>query len=304
MTSPVAGPVALSSAPWNPSASGGYREIRMPNHSSLSSSLSRISSARLDSISSQLSPLDHAVLRLVARTRLCSGAQLARLLWNEGQPESNARQARRTLSRLTEWRILDRLPRSVGGRRAGSRGFIYSLGPSGVRLLDRETGVRVRRLGVPGDRFIAHVLSCTELVVRMEKSARRGDLDVIEIQGEPECWRGFLSGFGGRVVLRPDLFVRIGVGALEDRWLLECDMATEASGTLLAKLKRYLAYYRSGNEQRDHGIFPRVLWAVPDARRADQIEKVLRQLPAEAGRLFTVCLLDEVIERLAEETRS
>jgi hypothetical protein len=269
----------------------------------LQSSVSRISSARLDSISSDLTPTQHAVLRWVAQTRLCSGAQLERLYWHEGQPESRARQARRTLKQLTEWRILDRQPRSVGGQRAGSRGYIYSLGPAGARLLDRESGVRVRRLGVPGDRFVAHVLSCTELVVRMEV-ARRSGLDVIEAQGEPGCWRSFVGAFGARQVCKPDLFVRIGVGALEDRWFVEVDLATEASGTLTAKFKRYLAHYRSGREQHAHGIYPRVLWAVPHDRRAAQVGEVLRRQPVEAQRLFTVCLLDEVVERLGAEASS
>jgi hypothetical protein len=302
--SPLACPVALSSPPWDLASRGGFKEIRTPNHLPLQSSVSRISSVRLDHIASQLSPIHRAVLELVARTRLCSGAQLERLFWTGGDPASRARQARRTLRQLTEWRILDRQPRSVGGRRAGSRGFIYSLGPAGVRLLDRESSVRVRRLGVPGDRFIAHVLSCTELVVRMEEAARRGDLDVIEIQGEPECWRSFLGAFGARLVLRPDLFVRIGAGALEDRWFVEVDLATEASGTLTAKFKRYLAHYRSGREQHDHGIYPRVLWAVPHDRRAAQVEEVLRRLPAEAQRLVTVCRLDEVVQRLGAEASS
>jgi hypothetical protein len=230
---------------------------------------------------------------------------LERLFWSKGELESRARQARRALRRLAEWRILDRQPRSVGGRRAGSRGYIYSLGPAGVRLLDRESGVRVRCLGVPGDRFVAHVLSCTELVVRMEEAARRGDLELIEApQTEPECWRSFLAGFGGRVVLRPDLFVRIGAGTLEDRWFVEVDMATEASGTLTAKFKRYLAHYRSGREQHEHGIYPRVLWAVPHGRRAAQVGEVLRRQPVEAQRLLSVCLLDEVVQRLSEEARS
>lgn len=303
MSSPLARPVALSHAPWNPRAGGGYREIRTTNLSSLTSSLPRISSSRLTFISSQLTPLDQEVLLLVARTRLCSGAQLERLFWNEGEASSQARVARRALSRLTEWRILDRLPRSVGGRRAGSRGFIYSLGPAGVRLLARKTGMHARRTVTPGDRYIAHVLSCTELVVQMEE-ARRGDLDLIEYQGEPECWRGFLTGFGRRVILKPDLFVRIGAGALEDRWFLEVDLATEASGTLLAKMKRYLAHYRSGSEQREHGTYPHVLWAVPDERRIGQVAGALRRMPAEAERLFTVRLLDEVIGRLAEEASS
>lgn len=302
MISPVAGPVALSSAPWNPGPGGDSEQIRTPNHSSSSSS--RISCARLNSIASRLTPTDRAVLGLVAQTRLCSGAQLQRLFWNHGQPDSDSRQARKTLRRLTAWRILDRQPRSVGGRRAGSRGFIYSLGPSGVRVLARESGVRVSRLATPGDRYVTHVLSCTELVVRMREAARRGDLDVIEIQGEPQCWRSFLAGFGARVVLKPDLFVRVGVGALEDRWMIEVDLATEARGTLTAKFKRYLAHYRGGSQQREHGVYPRVLWAVPTQRRARQVQEVLQPLPAEVRRLVTICLLDEVVERLSAEANS
>jgi Replication-relaxation len=304
MTSPLACPVALSSPPWNLASRGGYREIRTPNHLPLQSAVSRISSARLDSISSQLSPTGHAVLGFVARTRLCSGAQLERLFWTEGEPDSRARQARRALRRLADWRILDRQPRAIGGRRAGSRGYIYSLGPAGVRLLDRESGGRVRRLGVPGDRFVAHVLSCTELMVRVQEAARRGDLDVIEIHSEPECWRSFPSSFGARQVCKPDLFARIGAGTLEDRWFVEVDMATEASGTLTAKFKRYLAHYRSGREQHAHGIYPRVLWAVPHGRRAVQVGEVLRRQPVETQRLFTVCLLDEVMERMSAEASS
>src|ERR1041385_710078 len=101
--SPVAGPLALSQAPWNPGNGGHFGEIRTPNHSSSPSS--RISSARLASIASHLTPTDHAVLDVVARTRLCSGAQLERLFWSQGEPGSRARKARRSLRRLTGWRI-------------------------------------------------------------------------------------------------------------------------------------------------------------------------------------------------------
>ncbi len=138
----------------------------------------------------------------------------------------------------------------------------------------------------------------------MEEAARRGELDIIEVQSEPDCWREFLGGFGGRLTLTPDLFVRVGVGALEDRWQIEVDLATEASGTLLTKLNRYLAHYRSGSEQHHHGVYPRVLWGVPDAHRLEQVREVLRRLPTEAGRLFTVCVLDEVVAHLAMEARS
>jgi hypothetical protein len=141
---PVACPLASSSTPRKAAPGGDLREIRTPKDLSYQVPLSlshqvpvsRISSPRLDHIISQLTPREKAVVALVARARLCSGAQLERLFWHDGAPASGARQARRTLSRLTAWRLLDRLPRMIGGRRAGSRGFIYTLGPSGVRLLE------------------------------------------------------------------------------------------------------------------------------------------------------------------------
>jgi hypothetical protein len=132
---------------------------------------------------------------------------------------------------------------------------------------------------------------------------RAGTLEVIEVQSEPHCWRGFISGFGRRVILKPDLFVRVGVGALEDRWFIEIDLATEASGTLAAKVRRYLAHFRSGSEQHTAGTYPRVLWAVPDTRRRTQLEAVLKGLPEGARRLFAVCLMEDVVQRLAEEAR-
>ncbi|HTZ86657.1 MAG TPA: replication-relaxation family protein [Solirubrobacteraceae bacterium] len=243
------------------------------------------------------------MLDVVARTRLCSGAQLERLFWNEGSPASRSRLARRALKRLTDWRILDRQSRVIGGQRAGSRGYVYSLGPAGVRLLARETGVRVRRPITPGERYVRHVLACTELVVQLGEADRTGTLEVIEVQSEPHCWRGFISGFGRRVILKPDLFVRVGVGALEDRWFIEIDLATEASGTLSAKARRYLAHFRSGSEQRTAGTYPRVLWVVPDSRRQTQLEAVLQGLPEGAHRLFAVCLSAETIQLLAAEAR-
>jgi hypothetical protein len=154
---------------------------------------------------------------------------------------------------------------------------------------------------VPGDQFVAHTLAATGLVVRLHEADRAGTLDLIEVQTEPSCWRGFLGPMGARLTLRPDLFARLGVGALEDRWMVELDLATEATGALLTKFKRYQAHRLAGNEQREHGIYPRVLWAVPDQRRIQQVEAVLDQLPAETRRLFDVCRLDEAVPHLAAE---
>jgi hypothetical protein len=301
---PFARPLALSSVPRKAAPGADFAELRTPKDSSSRVFLSRISSAHLDHIAFQLTPTDQAVLGFVTRTRLCSGAQLERMYWHGGEPDSRGRQARRALGQLAAWRILDRLPRTIGGRRAGSRGFLYSLGPSGVRLLARENSFYVRRLSAPGDRFVSHVLACTELVVRLHEAERAGALDLIEVQSEPTCWRPFLGPFASRRVVKPDLFVRVGAGTLEDRWMIEVDLATEATGALLRKTQRYLEHYRSGNEQRHHGVYPCVLWLVPDARRAEQIKEVMRRLPVEAGRLFTVCRFEDAIGLLATEARS
>jgi hypothetical protein len=307
MSGPLAGPLASSRKAREAAPQAGFSEIRTPKLSSSKDSLFRISSARLDLIISLLTPTEHSVLELVERTRLCSGAHLERLFWHEGTPASRARQARRVLSQLADWRILDRLPRQVGGRRAGSRGFVYCLGPSGARLIARERGTRPRHLDAPGDRYVAHILAATEQVVRLHEADRRGGLELIEVQSEPGCWRSFSGPFGARRVLKPDLFVRVAAGTdarYEDRWAVEIDMATEARGTLHAKCQRYVEHYRSGSEQHAHGTYPRVVWASTTQRRAEQISEMIEHLPEDASRLFTVCLQDELVALLARKARS
>ena len=123
--------------------------------------------------------------------------------------------------RLEKWRVVDRLRQRIGGVRRGSDSIVYGLGPSGQRLLARM-GLHPKRLGTPGDLHVAHTLAVTELVVRLHAADIAGELDLVEIQTEPACWREFLGGLlAARKMLRPDLFVRIGVGALEDRWWIE-----------------------------------------------------------------------------------
>jgi hypothetical protein len=303
MTRPAARPIALSAAHDKPSVallSAPIRPAKVPS----SRPVLRISSRQLDRIASDLSFNDQAVIDFVADVRLATGAQIARRLWASNKPtDSHARAARRALARLEAWRVLDRLPHRMGGVRGGSASIVYFLGPAGARLLTRR-GFTPKKSGFPGQHFAAHRLDITELLVRLHEGTMVGDLDLLEHQTEPRCWRFFLTGFGRRITLRPDLFVRIGAGAYEDRYFIEVDRATEASPTVLAQARRYLAYYRGGEEQHRHGVFPRVIWTVPDRRRAEQIERTLARLSRGDERLFSVWLYDEVIGRLTAEARS
>jgi hypothetical protein len=169
-------------------------------------------------------------------------------------------------------------------------------------LLARR-GYEGRRLEPPGAYYTAHALCLTEIVVSLHERDLAGELEVLQIQSEPQCWRGFLGVMGARRMLKPDLYLRLGAGAYEDRYFIEVDLGTESGSTITTKGKRYLAYYQSGAEQSEHGVFPHVLFAVPDDRRAEQVETALGRLPKEAERLFGVCRLDQLADHLIAEAR-
>jgi Replication-relaxation len=214
---------------------------------------------------------------------------------------SRARIARRAVKRLSDLRVIDPLPgRTVGGLHGGSETIVYGVGAAGVRLL-AVRGLHQARLGNPGARYVAHTLAATQVVVDLRVAAARGALDVIEVQQEPACWRSFLAGMGARVSCKPDLFVRVAVpgSSYESHWMVEVDMATEAGATIRAKARRHLDLFRSGSEP----VHPRVVWLAPDERRAEQIRSTLAALPADAERLFAVCLQAEVTGRLVSEAR-
>jgi hypothetical protein len=296
----IARNLALTSAGQEPRTNNGSRQLRAPKDS-LSPGSSRISSRQLEAIAAQLTDTDKAVLLFLTEVRLVTVWQLARRLWSASTPsDARAWAARRALRRLERWRLIERLPRRIGGVRAGSSGLVFSLGPAGRRLLG-QMGYQPKRLTAPGERYVRHTLAITELVVRLNEATLAGDLDLIEVETEPQCWRGFLSMMGARLVLKPDLFVRIGAGAFEDRWFFEIDLGTESVPTITNKAKRYCAYYRAGDEQERHGVFPRVVWTAPDRRRAEQIAAALEALPHAARRLFVIWPYEEVVGRLAAE---
>lgn len=301
MTRPIADPVTSSRERHTPGtgvASGDFSRPKqlVPARSNY------ITPDRLYRTSQRMTETDWLILGFVSGARLASGSQLVRRYWlTSERGDARARAGRRALKRLVDWRVLDRLPRRVGGERAGSSGMIYTVGVAGVKLLTRH-GQQANRLEAPGALYVAHTLACTELVVALGEATRSGTLECIEVQSEPECWRTFLAGMGARITLKPDLFIRVAApgSSFEDRWYLEVDLATEATGTVLAKAKRYLAHHRSGSEP----VHPKVLWAVPDARRAERIHSTIGHLPVDAQRMFAVCLTSEVVEFLTTEARS
>jgi hypothetical protein len=115
------------------------------------------------------------------------------------------------------------------------------------------------------------------------------------VQIEPQCWRSFPGLGGGTVTLKPDMYVVIGSGEYEDHWFIEIDRGTESLPVLIRQCQQYETYRRSGVEQADGGIFPRVLWLVPDEHRAERLRDRIQSARTLDHQLFHVTTTDQLI---------
>lgn len=266
----------------------------------------RLTAAALGDVATHLAEGDFAVLKRVSELRFATGSQLTRLHFAEGDsPAANARAARRALLRLMQLDVLERLPRAIGGARAGSAGFVYRPGLAGQRLAMERGWIpaqRARRSRVPGTLFVRHALQVAELHTRLIEADRAGRIELLELSAEPACHRRLPSGIGTQpeARLKPDSFLRLGAGDFEDSYFIEVDRGTEGSRALIRQLKAYLAYQASGREQRQRGVFPLVLWLAPDARRAQVITDCVRALPRADRGLFRVGLFTDALQLIRD----
>lgn len=264
----------------------------------------RATTALIQSLQERLTDLDLEVLKSVSDLHFVSGGQLTRMHFAGGSdPVVEARAARRALVRLVRLDCLARLPRRVGGVRAGSSGFVYALGLAGQRLAvlhGWQPERRGRRSHVPGTFFLNHSLAVAELHTLLIEGDRSRRVELLELSAEPACWRSY-GGIGaqGQATLKPDSYVRLGVGKYEDSYFVEVDMGSEGSQTLGRKLKDYVAYEASGIEQDRRGVFPRVLWLTPGAERAEAIGRCVRRLPPASRELFAVALQADAVDTVS-----
>jgi hypothetical protein len=142
---------------------------------------------------------------------------------------------------------------------------------------------------------VIHSLAITELAVRLREAERKGQIEVIDLQTEPRCWRRHPGPGGGSVVCKPDAYIRLGVGSWEENFFLELDLATESPNTLTRKMAAYWALWSSGVEQASRGVFPRVLWVVPDLRRHQVVVDACSGQPAESWQLHQVTTFEDAV---------
>jgi hypothetical protein len=151
-------------------------------------------------------------------------------------------------------------------------------------------GARRRTAWTTQPAFTSHVLAVAQLLVDLTAQARDGVAELLTFDGEPKCWRRFTGANGAAAMLKPDAYVRVGVGAIERSAFVEVDQGTERAPTLTRKLDAFTAYWRSGIEQQTHGVFPLVLWLVPDEKRTNTLWEVVHKMTNETQQLFTVAL--------------
>ena len=178
---------------------------------------------------------------------------------------------------------------------AGSRAFVWCLDVVGDRLLrsvTEEPPTSRRRFYEPSTVFLAHALAVAEARVELVEAARTDAFNLEQVQTEPAAWRRYVDRYGQPAVLKPDLAAVTASGAFQDFWLIEVDRGTESVRTLLAKSAQYEEYRRSGREQADHGVFPLVVWVVPDERRRARLEQEVAATRGLDPALYRVVLPD------------
>jgi hypothetical protein len=267
--------------------------------------VSRVSVARLTAVADGMPLRDRQIVETVARLTLVSGGQLINLFFNSiSTPSTQSRRARRVMGRLVAERVLDRLERRRGGAGGGSSTWVYALGPAGRRMIAYWAGEglpRSRSAYEPGAVWTAHTLAVSDVYVRLREAERAGGVELLAFDAEPTCWRRYTRLGGAASTLKPDAYVRLGIGEFEDSFFIEVDLGSERRGQLVRQHRAYGEYFRSGVEQTARGVFPSVLWIVPDPRRAALLADIHRGLPEPARRLFTVTTDERALAVLCDQ---
>ena len=257
-----------------------------------------------------ISERDESILRHIQQCKYMTTGQIQRVFYTESSSSRSAlRLANRELARLRDRSLIQSLERRIGGIRGGSGTYIWTLTQTGVRLLAFKDGNPQKsrsRFQEPSLIFLTHTLAITELDVLLREMAKTTSVELSCIQHEPNCWRRYMGLHGVSSCLRPDLLAITINEEYVDHWFFEVDLATETPACVVRKCEQYLGYYRSGEEQKAHGVFPRVVWIVPDNKRKNILQKHIRgALPQRVRDIFSVIVMDEfaglITQDLTEE---
>ena len=258
----------------------------------------RISQRSLEKLVPTLSERDKQLLLFIRECRYLTTKQIQQLHFTDASTAlAGLKAANRNLNKLQGLELIDALARRIGGVRSGSGSRIWHVTDSGERLLRLDninSKARPRKRSFePSQHFLAHTLAVAECLVQLTKLCADDDLALIKTELEPDCWR-YYTHQGKLTTLRPDLFALTNCGDYEDRWFIEIDLDTEAPITVIEKCRRYHDFYRSNLEQKQHKVFPLVVWIVPEEKRKASIAAHIKAEFKHQPKIFIVITPDEL----------
>ena len=260
--------------------------------------MGKVTKKRLEEIRRELTEKDSAVLEAIHSCRYLTGQQLVRLYFS-GDTETRTAAfsaAYRCLNRLKDWGLIRSLDRRIGGVRAGSGSYVWALTPAGFRLIQlNSAGQKIhRQYREPSPAFLEHTLLISEAWLQLREICARHSMTLADVQFEPSCWRYYALRLGKQLILKPDMYAVTQSGGYEDHWFIEIDRDTETVARVLEKCERYIHYLHAGEAQKQHGVFPYVVWIVPEVKRKNSITKHIRNQYPRGPDIFIVITPDEL----------
>lgn len=257
-------------------------------------------------IETHLTDRDIRILEDLERFRLLTTRQLQRLhfpakpLGSHTSASAATRGTTRVLTRLEALGGITRLARRIGGIKHGSALTIWQLGQSGDRFLRSRRGDRIRkRYEEPGLTFTAHMLAVADIAVTLIEQANAGRYELLELETEPACWRTFTGSGATIITLKPDLLAVTANSTTETHSFIEIDLGTEHLPAVLRKCRTYQRYHATGTEETSRGLFPAVVWIIPDAARATKLRTAITAERDFDDSLFWVVTPDAMLRQLA-----
>ena len=270
----------------------------------------------LEELDSILSERDKAILRSLLQCRYLLTGQIRRLHFTDSaNPAAGLRATNAATAKLKNYGLIEPLERRIGGVRAGSHSYVWTLTESGFRLLNLNDGevIKRKRSFEPSVSFLNHTLGVSETFVRIKEMCEGYQLELIQLELEPACWRNYAKN-GKLMSLNPDLFAVTQNDRFQDSWFIEVDCGTESLNKIMEKCRRYVRYRNTGIEQKKHEVFPLVVYLVANENRKNALCRYIadcREIPEPSKNIFIVILQNELetliyggVTALTEKERS
>ena len=237
-----------------------------------------------------LTPREQATIKALDTLHVATAQQLARVVFGDASTPTSLRLTHRHLARLGQAGLIRSHPNPLPAHRAGRRDQVHVLSAHGLRTVGRSTGLGFgqRRSWHPSAAKLEHWLAIGDLYAQLSDAVRSRDLAIHAFAVESNARRLYQDEAGRPRSLQPDAYASVRVGDTIVSWFIEIDRGTENPQRIAQKCRAYREYELSDLEYQRHGVFPGVLFIVPDQQRLQAISRMLRQQPADARGLFWV----------------